>query len=445
MRWLLGTNRPVPQRTEEEVAVEVERNYRWNFAANLLDGAFFWFGYSFASATTIMPLFISKLTSSPLALGLLAVLSQGSWFLPQLFTANVIERLPRKKPVVINLGFFLERIPFWLLVGATFLAVDSPILALFVFLLGYAWHGLGAGTIATAWQDLLARCFPVDRRGRFFGITNFVGIGLGAAGSALSAWLLRTYPFPTNFTYTFGIAAAAVTLSWVFLAMVREPVQAVTAPRQSQRQFWAGLPRILRHDVNFRHFLFARLLMALGGMGTGFVTVAAVSRWGVSDSTVAAYTAALLIGQTFGNLLLGWLADRHGHKLSLEMGALASTSAFAVAWLAPSPAWYYGAFALLGFTSGAIIVSGILVVMEFSDADRRPTYIGLANTGVGVVSMAAPLVGAWLAGVEYTWLFALSTLISFFSLVSLRWWVREPRWADAADVAQHWVGERPTS
>jgi MFS family permease len=434
LRWFLQVDRPVPARSDEEVAAEVARNYRWNFAANLLDGAAWWFGVGFASATTIMPLFVSKLTPSPLAVGLLAVLAQSGWFLPQLFTANAVEQLDRKKPVAVNLAFFLEEVPMWLVVVAAVVAGRSPKakpLALIIFLLGYAWHSLGGGVVATAYQDLIARCFPVDRRGRVLGIQAVLGFGAGALGSALSAWLLSTRPFPTNFAYTFTIAAAAITISLGFLALTREPVQPVSVPPQSNRQFWVGLPTILRRDHNYRRFLLARLLMALGGMGAGFVTVAAVARWQMPDSTVGVYTGALLVGETIGNLTLGWLADRYGHKLSLELAALASFLAFAMAWLAPSPVWYYAVFALLGFTAGGIMVSGILIVMEFCEPGRRPTYVGMANTGVGLVSMAAPLLGAWLAGLSYSWLFALSTAVNLVALAAMRWWVKEPRWTDA--------------
>jgi MFS family permease len=428
LRRLLQADRPVPPRSEREVAAEVARNYRWNFTVNLLDGASFWLGLSFVSASTIVPLFISKLSTSPLPVGVAAVIAQGGWFLPQLFTANGVERLARKKPVVVNLGFFLERLPMWALVAAALVAGRSPTLALALFLLGYACHALGAGVVATAWQDLIARCFPVDRRGRLLGLTSFIGAGTGIVGSAFSAWLLRTFSFPRNFVYTFSVAAAFITLSWFFLALTREPVQPASAPRQSNRQFWANLPALLRHDHNFRRFLVARLLLALGGMGVGFVTVAAVRRWGVPDGTVGVYTAAMLLGQTAGNLAFGLLADRFGHKLSLELGALASAVAFALAWLAPSADWYYAVFVLLGITGGAIFVSGILVVLEFCEPPRRPTYVGLANTGVGLAGVTGPLLGAWLASVDYGWLFALSAAVNLVALAALRWWVREPRW-----------------
>jgi MFS family permease len=166
-------------------------------------------------------------------------------------------------------------------------------------------------------------------------------------------------------------------------------------------------------------------------MGLGFVTVAAVQRWGVPDSTVGIFTAALLLGQTIGNLSSGFLADRYGHKLSLELSALAASLAFTLAWLAPSAEWYYAVFVLLGFAFGAVIVSGTLVSMEFCKPQRRPTYAGMTNTSVGLISVIAPLLGAWLASNGYNWLFALSAGVNLAALVLMRWWVQEPRWVRA--------------
>jgi MFS family permease len=428
LRRLLQLDQPVPHHSESEIAAEVERNYRWNFTFNLLDGVIFWFAFSFASATTIVPLFISKLSLNPLLIGLVAVIAQAGWYLPQLFTAGYIERLPRKKPVVVNLGLFAERLPAFLWPLAALLALWSPALALTLYFISYAWHHLGAGLIAPAWQDLIGRCFPVNRRGRFFGITTFVGTGAGAIGAMLSSWLLEAAPFPYNFVYLFFIAAVAVNLSWAFLAQVREPVQLAPTVASGAGHFRAKLSQILRRDHNFRLFLQARLLLALGGMGTGFITVAAIERWHVSDSTVGLFTAALLLGQTSGNLFAGLLADRFGHKLSLEIGGAATVIAFTVAWLAASPAWYYLVFACLGVSYGITIVSGILIILEFSMPAHRPTYIGITNTAAGIAGGVAPLLGGWLAEVSYSGLFALSAGVNLLALSLLYWQVKEPRW-----------------
>ncbi|MCX6031740.1 MAG: MFS transporter [Chloroflexi bacterium] len=428
LRWLLRLDQPVLPRSQADFDAEVAHNYGWNFTVNLVDGATFWFGASFISSATILPLFVRRLTDSPLAIGLLAVIAQAAWFLPQIFTANFMERLARKKPVVVNLGLFLERLPLWVMLLAAIVAGKSPPIALILLLGGYAWHGLGAGVVAISWQDLIARCFPVERRGRFMGLTMFIGAGSGVLGVGASTWLLRTFPFPTNFVYAFLVAAAFISISWCSLALTREPVQAVTAPRRSHREYLNSLPDLVRNDHNFRRFLIARTLMALGGLGSGFVTVAAVNRWNIPDATAGLFTAALLIGQTVGNLFFGFLADRYGHKLSLVLGLLANVLGFVIAWLAPAPEWYYAAFALFGITSGAVIVSGILIVLEFSDSERRPTYVGIANTGVGIVSVAAPLIGTGLATIGYGWVFVASALVSLTAFGLMRWWVREPRW-----------------
>jgi MFS family permease len=432
---LFRTDQPVPLRSDGEIAAEVARNYRWNFKVSLLDNTAFWFGISFISASTIVPLFISKLTSSPLPIGLAAVIAQGGWFLPQLFTANIVERLPRKKPVVVNLGLVLERLPVWLLIVAALVATRSPTLALVLFFVGYAWRGLGGGAVATAWQDLIARCFPVDHRGRLFGLGNFLGAGAGAAGAMLSTWLLQNLTFPKNFACLFLLAALALIVSWFFLTLMREPAQPTTAPRMSHREFLGGLPDIVRCDHNFRRFLVARSLLALGGMGLGFVTVSAIQRWQVPDGTVGLYTAASWIGQTVGTLALGFLADRFGHKLSLELGAIASVVGYALAWLAPTPAWILAVFVLLGINLGAVLTSGILVALEFSEPERRPTYAGLTNTFVGLSNIGAPLVGAWLAGVGYSWLFGVGAAVNLVALAAMRWWVREPRWMPTVDLS----------
>jgi MFS family permease len=411
---------------EAAIAQEVEANFRWNLAVNILEGAAFWFGLSFMSSSTIAPLYVSKLTDSRFAVGLVAVIAQGAWFLPQLLTAGWVEGRQRVKPVVIRAGFFLERLPMWLLPVSALVAAHSPALALAIFFLGYMWRGLGGGAVGPAWQDMVARCFPVERRGRFMGTANFVGTGTGAAGAALTTWLLDNLAFPTQFITIFGVAATTMTMSWFFLSLTREPTYPA-ADRGNARRTLAGLPAILREDGNFRRFLVARILMALGSMGMGFVAVAAVARWDVPDRTVGLYTIALWGGQTVGNLSLGFLADRTGHKFALELGALAAAAAFGLAWLAPGPRVVFLIFSLIGVYSSAVIGSGVLVALEFSSPARRPTYVGIANTTAGLANVVAPLLGAWLAGAGYRWTFAISSAAALAAWVAMRWAVQEPR------------------
>ena len=428
-RRMLELDKPAPIRSDAEVELEADHNFRWNFAVNFLDGVFFWFGLSFISQTTIVPLFVSKISTAPLLIALVAVVGQASWYAPQLFTANFTERLPRKKPMVVNIGLFVERLPLFLLPLAALLSASYPAAGLALFFFGYAAHGLGAGAIAPAWSDMLARCFPVSRRGRFFGITAFVGAGIGALGALFSGWLLGAYAFPVNFALTFLLAAIFILISWVFIAMTREPVQPVPAEVLAQRgSDREVIPEILREDKNFRNYLITRILLSFGNMAAGFLTVSAVERWAVNDSSVGLYTVALLLGQTAGNLLAGFVADHRGHKVALQFGAVALVVTYLLALVAPAPVWYPIIFFFLGVSGGIVLVSGVLWNLEFSRPERRPTYIGLANTTVGIANIVAPLVGGLAASVGYNWVFGLSVGFAMAGFVMLRWGVKDPRW-----------------
>jgi MFS family permease len=421
--------------SDSDLNQEVQRNYRYNFVVNALDGTFFWCGSSFIASATILPLYVSHLTDSRLALGVLSMIAAMGWLVPQLFTANWVQRLPRKKVVPVRVGLFTERLPVMLLAPTTMLlAVRFPALALVVFFLLFTWHAVGAGMIAVAWQDMIGKIIPPDRRGFFFGITNFGGTATGVLGAAAVAWLLDRYDFPTGYVLSFAAAAVLISISWLFLSLTREPARQSQGEAVSQREYWRRLPAVLRADPNFRRYLLSRVVIALSGMAGGFVTVYAVQRWGLSDGQAGGFTTSMLLGQALSNLTLGPLADRKGHKLALEVGVLLGTLAIGLAALAPHYAWFYVVFALLGAKIASFILSGLMIALEFNTAEVRPTYIGLNNTVSGIAGGVAPIVGGWLAeGIGYRGLFVVAFVVGLAGVSMLRWLVREPRYVRASE------------
>ena len=408
---------------------EIERNYRWNFLVNTLDGASFWFGMSFFSSTIILPLFVSHFTDSPLTIGLISFLGWGGVLLPQLFMANAVERAPRKKFFPMTLGFFLERLPIFLLAPAVyFLATSQPILTLVIFFVLYTWHNVGAGVIIVGWQDMIAKVIPVEKRGRFFGISNFIGNGTGILGALAVPFVLEKFTFPLGYVFSFAVTGALFFLSWVFLSLTREPAVYSSKPPVSQLDYLRSLPEVLRRDRNFRMYLLSQIIFSLSGMATGFLVVYTVQTWNLPDAEASGFMIALQIGLTLANLFFGFLSDRKGHKLSLEICWLLSALALVLAIIAPSPWWFFPIFFLRGAVSAGTFISGISIVYEFTDAENRPTYIGLANTIPGMVVSVAPLIGGWLAGaMSYRSMFILSAIIGAVSWVLLRFAVREPR------------------
>ena len=406
----------------------IDRNYKYNFIVNFFDGAFFWFGSSFIAYRTILPVYISNFTDSAFIIALLSVILTTGWLLPQLFTANWTQRLPLKKFAPVNIGFWTERLPVILLVPSAWFATISMELAMVFSIICIAWHILGAGVIAVGWQDMIAKLFPVNRRGKFFGITNFGGTATGILGATLVAWLLDTYEFPFSYMWSFLFGAICILISWVFIAMTKEPkIEPKTMPI-SNRDYWKQLPAIIKSDPNFRRYLVTQVFTGAGNMAIGFLAVYAVQRWSLPDSQAGGFTIAMLIGQSVGNLLLGWLSDRKGHKLSIEICVLLTALAAGIAALAPQGNWFYIVFFLIGISVAGLMLSGISIVFEFCESDIRPTYIGINNTFRGIVAIAMPLIGGWLAKTQgYPIMFGTTFAISLIGLFLLHFWVQEPR------------------
>jgi len=251
-------------------------------------------------------------------------------------------------------------------------------------------------------------------------------------GAGVSAALLEALPYPTSFMVVFGVGALCILVSLGFMTRVREPVPAHMPPPQSSREFWAGVGGLLRERGNFRWYLMGRVTTGLGWLAGGYVTLSAIRIWGVSDATVGVYTVAMLIGEAAGMLVLGALADRRGHKLSLMLATLTVAMAYGLIAWAPGPGVYIPAFVLIGLGLGGQITSGIMLTLEFAPPGRQPTYAGLVNTILGVVGVTAPLVGAWLAERDFTVLFLVGACLNVLAFLLFLLRVRDPRHITAA-------------
>ena len=97
---------------------------RWNFTLNVLDGAFFSFGLSFASAATVLPVFVQRLGGSDVAVGLIPVVWALGLNLPQLLIANHAQQVRSKKGLLLATAL-VQRLPWLLLAVGTFLIVGG--------------------------------------------------------------------------------------------------------------------------------------------------------------------------------------------------------------------------------------------------------------------------------------------------------------------------------
>lgn len=407
---------------------QIRKNLRTNVIVGLIDGSFFGLALGFGSFSTILPLFVSHLTTSATLIGLVPAIHAVGWQLPQLFTAGRLARLRRFKPTVMLLTIH-ERLAF---VGLTIVALLIPSIgvnaALVITFLLLAWQGLGAGFTANAWQSMIAKIIPSDLRGTFFGGQAAAANILMSMGAIGVGYVLEISGFPYGFAVSFLLTSIFMGLSWVFLNRTQEPESPEAIDQSHPATTLRGTWAILRRDRNFVWFLVTRILALLATMGFSFYIVYALRRFNMDVVTAGFLTATLTISQTVANLGMGWLGDRFGHRPMLIVGALAIMLSSLLAWGAPSLDWFYLIFILEGLANVAIWTIGMAITVEFGEEVERPTYIGLSNTLVAPFSIIAPILGGWLADtVSYQAMFLLAAVIGFITALALTFLVKNPR------------------
>ena len=406
----------------------VQRNLRWNFSVNLIDITFITLAFSLISRETIMPLLISNLTDSKIAIGLEPAIHSICFYLPQLFAANHTERLERKLPFVRLVGGLVERVPFFfagLAIGL--LALNWPELTLLIVYAVIGLTAFGAGVATPAWYTMIGKVIPVNRRGIFSGVGHGLGALMGILGAVLVGIVLDEVAYPHNFAALFLAAAVFMGISWIGLSLNREPASPSVKQQISQRQYFRELPAVLGGNPNFRRFLLSYSISRLGLMGASFFIVFGNERFALSGAEVGLLTGVLLGSQAVMQLALGWLGDRRGHKLNLTIFAFAVALAAALAGLAADIRGLLPAFALLGAALAADRISHLNIVLEFALPEDQPTFIGLTNTLLAPVVFLAPILGGWVADIGFDQLFALMLACGVAGGLLLQFWVREPR------------------
>ena len=433
----------------------------WNFSVNLWDISFITLAFSFISRETVIPVLVSQLTDSKLVIGLVPAMSALGLYLPQLLTANWAESMPYKKPFVMLIGFFLERLPY-LLIGliVLFFSLSSPSVALIAVLVGIGLASSGAGLGTPPWLDMIAKVIPVHRRGIWLGLGHGIGQLMGVTGAYFVGRILVSRAFPSNYALLFFLAFGFTVVSWVGLALNREPISEVTKKTVPLFRYLSRVSTVLKRDVNYRRYLISKSLVNLGGMSSGFFAVYGAEMFSLDGRGVGFLTAILVGTQAVLHPMWGLLADRVGHKIVLAAAAffvvLAPLSALivggtggwnlwslqnagAVGWLqggAVASASIWGTvpfgllltFVFLGSYLAADHTSSLNIILEFSAPQDRPTYIGLTNTVLSPILIGAPILGGWLAGaISFPALFTVALSVGVIALFLMLFWVKEPR------------------
>lgn len=421
----------------QKVSPFVQQNLKWNFSVNLIDITFITLAMSLISRETIMPLFVSSLTDSKIVIGFIPAVFSISFYLPQLFAASHAETMKRKLPFVRFVGGVFERVPYLLIgIAILFFGKDSPLIALLLFFVFIGTGAFGAGVATPAWFTMIGKVLPVNRRGIFFGVSEGLGMMMGIFGALFVGIVLDEVAYPVNFATLFLIAAVFMGISWVGLALNREPESPIVKQQIPLHRYFKQLPAILRDNHNYRRFMISYSINRLSTMAVGFFIIFGKDNFNLTGGDAGTLTAVLIGSQAIMQLLFGWLADKRGHKLNLTTSAFALALAAVVAILAVDLLTLIPVFVLLGIAIASDNISRFNIILEFAVPEDHPTLIGLTNTLLVPATFLGPILGGWIATVfDMQVMFAVAMVCGIVGGLLLLFWVKEPRQIEPQAIA----------
>ncbi len=385
--------------SDAQINPEVRTHFKGNFINNAVDGVIWMLGESFVSVSAILPVFASTLTSSAVLIGLVPAMINAGWFLPQLLMAGYVQRLPQKLPFAKTMAV-MERLPYLILPLTAFLLhwiTGRWALALFLFVI--AWRGLASGLCALPWQEVIAIVIPSPVRSRFFGLSRTVGRLMGVAGSAITAVILATLPYPNNYAVSFLIGAVFMWLSFFFFARTKEPVNAIPATdnnpqsKSSLREDFRSYHRILKQDPNMLRYLVSRIVFQMSGMAFAFLAVFSIQQYQLADEHAAIFSGLIFLSGTVGFLFLGIKGDAIGPRKTLLLSDSLQLVVLLLAFLAPGLWSIYLIFLMIGFAQSCYMLGDLIFSMELGPESDRAIYMGITRTLPGLIILVAPLIG----------------------------------------------------
>ncbi|HEX8983573.1 MAG TPA: MFS transporter [Ktedonobacterales bacterium] len=404
---------------------------RWNFAFFGGDIALFSLGLSISSSYTILPLFVAHLTRSNVAVALIPAIRALGLYGPQLLVAPLVERLRRALPFIL-LVTILERVPYLVLAFVAIALAGGNAGALLVLFFAMIFLALFAGGITyPAWIDMIARSIPRTWLGRFMGFWWGAGNVMGIGGAAIATVLLAGVAWPLNFALCFVMTFVAMVISFVLLALGREPTRVRHAPPTTRLSLSAQAHEIValvRQDGALRRLLIANGLVGMSTMAGALYAVSAARLGGLSDPEVGAESTVLFVAMTVGSFAWGAIGDRFGHRATLLWGTACAGIAALVALVAHGFLAYGVVFLTLGLSLSGVLLAGFTLITEFGPEERRPTYVALASVAYAPFVIGAPILGGFMANAwGYPPVFVLTALFAAAAALMLRVWVPDPR------------------
>ncbi len=381
--------------------------------------------------TLVLVAFLSHLTQSPLLLGLIVPLRDGTWSLPQFWVSGVLQK--RKQKISLYKQMAIFRGLAWLGLALAINLIANPEWLLLAFFIFYGFSSLASGLSGLPFLEVVGKTIHPRRRGEFFAWRLGLGGLFSIGASFLVRWLLDPAA-PIQFPHNFGLLSILYfiigSMSVMTFCQVKEQPEITLPLTPSIKDQFSSAVKFLKNDPTYRRFITMQSTLLMGGGATPFFAVFVQQQLGGSPAMIGVYLGVIMVTNLVANVVFGKVSNQHGNSAVMRFGTVAglimTTWVFILAILA-APLSITGqaasillipVYILSGIRGTAIGVAGNSLLLDISPQENRSLYMGFTNSLLGIVLFSTALSGVLLELLGYQVLFLLMILLHIYAYFS---------------------------
>lgn len=365
-----------------------------------MDSVLFTNAMTFLAVSTVITYFLDTLGAAAYEVGLVnALVGIGSMMTQPLFAGWAMRA--GNKVRTFSLILLTQRV--FLAVCILFLpwfVAAGHAIAVWAFVAVWGVFNMFTGSYSPFYMLLFAKMVGARHRGRLRGFSGAIANGIALLSTVAIGFILRYVAFPANYTIVFSCGALLLVFDALTFAFMKEPPDTVAAPVVNPWQYLRQIPVVLRENRVLARMVVSFTLLVVAQSSVVYITLDALHAYPASAGDVAIFTGLTAAVNIAANLVLGVVADRHGHRLILQIASLGTAAAGVLAVSVHSLAAMFVSFGLLTLGASAYNLSGTMLIIERS---RRETIAVWVSINV-MITLAASSLFLILAGYLVHWL-----------------------------------------
>ncbi len=401
-----------------------EEIYRYNFFYGVFEIVFFIIAITFVDPSTILPLFATLISGSPIFIGIITTLFNGGTLFPQIFFYRYVERRERKKALFIKLALF--RSSTWAIMGISLLLFPGNHLLLkYALLFVVSAFALLISIEDIVWADLISKIVDPKKRGSFIGMGSFLGnifaIGIGF----FVKWLLSDkspFKFPFNFSFIFFLTSFFFFISVFSFWFVKVADDKIYEKEQVFSPFNEVI-HLLKTNLNFSRYILVNFISNAFLMSLPFFLLYGMKIFSLPGKEVGLFIVSQNVGRALFTYFFGLMGDKMGHKSVLVLSNLLALSILGVVLFAhkisiwfPVKYVFYVIFLLSGAVLSGKFIGSVNYLLAIAPKGKVPAFRGISNSLISVSLLIFPSAGGFiLKYLSYKTLFILTVFFLFIS------------------------------